>query len=204
MGADPAELVHDGERAEGGAVFHLHVAGERRSVGHDVVAAHLAVMGDVHVGHDPVPVAYAGHHPAALRPAVERAVLADDVAVPDLQARRLAAVLLVLRCAAQGGERMDPVAFADPGRPFDDDVRADPRPRADDDPGADHAERPHLDVGLELGATVHDGARVDHLPSSRKAPIKSAVATIFSPTFPRPVTFQMPRVARMRSISMTS
>ena len=204
MRADPTELMHGGERTEGDAVFHFDVAGKRRSIGHDVIAANLAIMGDVYVRHDPVSVAYAGHHPAALRPAIECAVLADDVAIPDLQSRWLTAVLLVLRRTAEGVERMDPIAFTNPGRSFDDDVRADPRTCAENDAGTNHAEWPHFYIRIELGTGVYDGARMDHLSLSRNAPSKSAVATTFPSTFPRPATFQMPRVVRTRSISMMS
>ena len=66
MPTNTTELMHDGERAQGNAVLHFHVTRERRRVGHDVVVADPAVVGNVHVGHDPVPVTHTGRHPAAL------------------------------------------------------------------------------------------------------------------------------------------
>ena len=99
---------------------------------------------------------------------------------------------------------MNSIAFADSSRSLDDDVRADAGSRTENDTGADHTERTHVDIGPELGGRVHDGARIDHPVPSRNAPIKSAEATTLPSTFPRPATFQTPRVVRMSSISITS
>ena len=94
--ADATELVHAGQATDDGPVVDLHMAGQRGVVGKDGVAADLHVMGEVHVGHDPVVVAHPGHACILHRAPVEGAKLADGVAVPDFQARRLAAVLHVL------------------------------------------------------------------------------------------------------------
>ena len=53
-------------------------------------------MRHVGVGHDPVVVAHAGDAPVLRVPRLNVHVLADGVAVADLQARGLALVLLVL------------------------------------------------------------------------------------------------------------
>ncbi len=53
---DAGELVHGGQPAQGDEVAHLHVPGQRRAVGEDAAVAHLAVVGNVAVGHEEVVV----------------------------------------------------------------------------------------------------------------------------------------------------
>ena len=84
-------------RAEDHPVADVHVAGELACVGEDGVVADLAVVREVHVGHDPVVVADARDAGVLRRAAVDGDVLADGVAVADLDRGGLARVLLVLR-----------------------------------------------------------------------------------------------------------
>ena len=49
--ADDAMLMHRAEGPHGGVVLDDHVAGQRGAVGQDAVAAHLAVVADMHPGH---------------------------------------------------------------------------------------------------------------------------------------------------------
>ena len=65
--------------------------------------------------HEEVPAADAGHATAARRAAVDRDELADDVVVADLDARRRAVVLQVLRRKADRHEGRDLVVVPDLG-----------------------------------------------------------------------------------------
>jgi hypothetical protein len=62
---------------------------------------------------------------------VDRAELADRVAVADLELGRLAGVLLVLRRRADRARLVDPVVAADRRVALDQGVRADRRAGAD-------------------------------------------------------------------------
>ena len=154
MRADLAELVDQGETAEDDPVVDGHVAGQRRGVGENRVVADHAIMGDVHVGHQPVVVADAGHPAAFLGAAIEGDEFADHVAVANLQARLFTVEFLVLRRRAERGELPDPVVAADPGRPVDDHVRPDRRAIADFHILADDAESADADVAADFRARI--------------------------------------------------
>ncbi len=88
-----AELMHRRERTDGRVVANLHVTREGGRVREDHARAHLAVVRDVGVGHvqpaapDPADASTLGV------PRWKVTELSEDVAVADLQARRLAGVL---------------------------------------------------------------------------------------------------------------
>ena len=77
-----AELVHARQPAdEERPVADVHVARQRDAVGEHGAVAQAHVMGDVHVGHDPV--VRKKHALFLVGAGVERAELADRVAVAD-------------------------------------------------------------------------------------------------------------------------
>src|SRR5690606_32807453 len=125
--ADAAELVDAGEAAEDHLVADLDMPGQGRVVGEDAAVAHLAVVGDVHVGQQPVVVADAGDAATVAGAAVDGGEFADDVAVADHQFGVLALELLVLRVAADRGRAVDAVVAPDPGRALDAAVGTDAR-----------------------------------------------------------------------------
>src|SRR3970282_209769 len=129
--ADVHELVYQGGRAQNGPVAHVHVARELAGIGEDRLAADLAVVREVHVRHDPVVVAHARHARVARRAAVDGDVFAYRVAVADLHGRVFAAIFLVLRRRADGGELIDAVVAADAHAAIEDHVRPDPAALAD-------------------------------------------------------------------------
>src|SRR3546814_12346352 len=100
-------------------------------------------MGDVGGGHQEAVVA----HPGSLRAgaAVDGRVFTADVARPELEPRRLAAVAAILRWLAQRGEGMHHRAGADRGMAGADDVREQ------HDPGA----KPELATNAPQRTTPH-------------------------------------------------
>jgi hypothetical protein len=143
-------------------VADADMAGDLRQVGEDGVVADLAVVREVHVGHDPVVVADARDARILHRAAVDGAELAEGVAVPDLDPGRLALVLLVLRRRADRDEVPDGVAPADARVAVEHHVRADEAASAHFHVLADDRKRADLDVRGEPRAAVHDGAGMDH------------------------------------------
>src|SRR5205814_1151237 len=113
------------------------LARELAGIGEDGVAADLAVMREMHVRHDPVVAADAGHSGVERGAAVDGDVFADHVAVADLDRSVLVGVFLVLRRRADRGEMEDAVAPADAGTAVQHDMRADPGAFAQLDPGTD-------------------------------------------------------------------
>src|SRR5436190_15211904 len=143
--ADVHELVHQRGRTEDRPVADDDVAGELAGVGENGLVADLAVVREVHVGHDPVLVAQPRDAGIERRAAVDGHVLADGVVVADLHAGVLAGVFLVLRRRAKRGEVEDLVAAADLQAAVEHHVRDDPGAIGDFDRVADVAVRAQLD-----------------------------------------------------------
>src|SRR5205809_927730 len=125
MRADRDELMGPGKPAEHGVVADLDVTGKSRHIGEDRVVADLAVVRDMHVGHDPVVAADARDARVLRGAAAERAVLADGVAVADLERGRFAGVFLVLGRPAERAESENSVLSAYASPPLDHHVRPD-------------------------------------------------------------------------------
>src|ERR1700733_2915593 len=111
MSADLAVLVHRDVAAQDGPVPELHVPGDHGEIDHDHVIADHAVMRHVRVGHEQIIAAYTGDALVENGATTDGAVLADHVAIPDPEPRRLAQVLLVLWRLADRGELKDLVVL---------------------------------------------------------------------------------------------
>ena len=208
MVADPAELVHAGEAAEDHVVADGHVAGQRGVVGEHAVVADDAVVGHVAIRQDPVAVADAGDAAAIAGAAIDGHEFADHVAVADHQLDAFAAVLLVLRFAADRRVRVEHVVAADPGRPFDRAMRtdagtvADLHARADHRVGADLHARTQPRIRVDGGGRVDEGGRVAH---SRAAAQRISAQAACSPsTRAMPTYCAMLRMRRFSSTSSSS
>ena len=57
MRPQPTELMNHGKAPQNDPVTHVHMPGQLSAVGKDGVVAHLAIMGQMHISHDPVVVA---------------------------------------------------------------------------------------------------------------------------------------------------
>ena len=56
MRAQPHILMYYGKAAQNNKIIHVHMASQLRIVGKNGVVANGAVMGQMHIGHDPVVV----------------------------------------------------------------------------------------------------------------------------------------------------
>ncbi len=140
----------------------MDVARELSAVGKNGVAADRAIVRQVYVSHDPVVIAKPGNARVLRRTRVERTKLPYGVAVPDLERRGFAGVLLVLRNLAQYDVVRDAVSGADTGMSGNHRVCADTGVRADHDMWADDGEWPDFDIRRELRVLVDDRGRMDH------------------------------------------
>ena len=86
---DPDELVDGDEPADNGKIFHQNVSGQGRSVGHDDLIAHPAVMGNVGIGHDEIAVAEGCRSSPFNGAAIDGDEFPDDIIVSDRHAGRL-------------------------------------------------------------------------------------------------------------------
>ena len=178
MRADLDELVHARQAAEDHPITQMHVAAERRVVGENRAVGDLAIMRNVHVGHDPVVVADTRHANVLRGAEVEGAELADRVALADLEPRRLAGVFLVLRHRAERAELEDAVVAADRRVAFDDAVRADARALVDAHVRTNDGVGVDADRFAELRAGFDDRGGVDrrHAELSRRGASCTSIA----------------------------
>src|SRR6185503_3013668 len=96
IAADAAELVDGRTRADVGEVLDADVTAERGMRPEDGPAPDVAVVGDVHVGHEQIVVFDRRLTAAASRAPVDGDELAEDIAAPDSQGGGFALVLQVL------------------------------------------------------------------------------------------------------------
>src|SRR5690606_23360811 len=130
-------------------------------VGEHAMAADDAVVRDMRIGEEPVVVADAGAAAAVAGAAVDGGELADDVAVADLEPDALAAVLLVLRLAADRGMAVEMVVAADAGGAVDAAMRADAGAVADLDIGTDVGEGADRNAITQPRGGIDDRVGVD-------------------------------------------
>src|SRR5712692_1430416 len=140
---DAAVLVHGTERAQAGVVFDRHVAGKRGAVGKDGVVAHAAIVCDVRIGHEEIVAADAGDAAALPGAAADGDELAEDVRIAGRELGALAAILQVLRVAADRAKGMEDVPAPKPRRAVHGSVRMQ------------HA------IFAQLDLVAHDGVRAD-------------------------------------------
>src|SRR6266849_3237223 len=155
------KMVYRTKRADVGPVFDNDMSSQRRGVSHDDVAADLAIVRDVSVGHDQVVVPDPGEAAALHRAAINRDELANLVVIADLEARRLARVRNVLRRQANRREREESIIDADLRRSFQGDVRHQMAALAQFDPHANYAVGPDLAGWVNLGFGINDGRGVN-------------------------------------------
>src|SRR5690606_20416568 len=117
--ANACKLMHGRETAQNRPVADVYVAGQLDAVGYYRVMPDLAVVRNVRVRHDPVVVAHPGDADVLRRAGIDGHVLADRIAVADLEPCGLTAVLLVLRDPAYGAKTVEIIVGTDGGMTVD-------------------------------------------------------------------------------------
>ena len=164
--ADVGELVRQGAAADDGPVRHFCFAGEGGMAHQDAVAADLAVMGDMDIGHNERVAAHFGQELAAgLRAAVDGCAFADGHPVADLHPSHLTFVLEVLRDGAHDRAREDGAVAAHLHIGEDDGVREELAAIADFDVVVDEDVGTDFDVVAELRVGADRCERMDLIHS---------------------------------------
>src|SRR4051794_37285436 len=113
-----------------------------RSIAHDDAIAELAVVCNVGRRHEQAFIADARLHDAALRAAMNRHRLSDNGTIADAHARRLTAILEILRWRPDRGEGKHLTALAELGVALEVDVGVQDSTPLDPDSTLDDAIRP--------------------------------------------------------------
>ena len=156
------ELVRHGPAAQDRPVLDIRLPGQGHVAHQDTVAADVAVMGDMDIGHHQGVAVHLGHELAAgLRAAVDGGTLADGHPVTDLHVGDLAFEFQVLRDGADDrtGEHRAVLAHLDVGE--DGGMRKDLAAVTDLDIVVDKGERTDFNAFPELRAGADDGQRMD-------------------------------------------
>ena len=88
MRADLDELMHDGKAAQYRVIAHLYVSGQLRVIGEDGVVAHLTIVRQMHICHDPIVIPHAGDTDILRGTQIKSAKLADYIVVTNFQSGR--------------------------------------------------------------------------------------------------------------------
>jgi len=185
---DAHELVDPDEPADDGAVLHRHVTGHLHRVRDDHVVADRTVVCDVHVRHQEAALAHR-RLPRGRRPPVDRAVLAQDGAIADLDPGLRPLVLEVLRVVADHGSVPDLHARAELRVALDHDVRCEHAAVTQRDPRTDDRVRADGHVVAEMRRGIDERGAVNH--RSVTMAIISASATTWPSTYPTPFMRQV-------------
>jgi hypothetical protein len=105
-------------------VFYCYMTGQGYLIGKNVVVADGAVVRHVYANHEKVPRADAGRLARSIR-SMQRAKLANDVVVADLEKTLFAVELNILRLAADDRVLGDAIARSEARKPLDYGVSTD-------------------------------------------------------------------------------
>jgi hypothetical protein len=157
-----AKLVRCRESTKYGPVTNLNVPCDRSVVREDSIVADDAVVRDMGVGHDPVIVADARGSPILTRTAIDRATLANSIAIADMEFRGFSRILLVLWVVSYGRELKNMIVLADSSRPFHDDVCFNATSSTDFDIGTYNRVRTNCCLPVDPSVARHNGSLMDH------------------------------------------
>lgn len=159
--SDAAELVDGAIAADDGLILDFHVAGQQRAVDQRHAVADLAIVSDVAVGHQEIPVADGGR--PLLGGPVDRDSFADDVVLTDQGplpvGRRVE--FTVLRVQSNAGIGIDQIVGPDGQRPLKPDAANQARSASDSDMALNRAARADDHVVSQLGFGIDNTGRMD-------------------------------------------
>jgi len=154
VAANSREMMHADSAAERGVVVDVHMASQKRGIGHNDVVAKLAVVGYVAGGHQEVVMPDPRNAVFLLASAIDRHPFADDVVRADHHLRLATSVADILRLRANDDTREEMVVFSQNHLPHKRHVVFQPSPTANFYVGTNDAERPDRHVVADFGTRV--------------------------------------------------
>src|SRR5690625_3670170 len=103
----------------------MDVPCQLHAIGNDGMTAYLAIMGNVHVGHNPVVTANAGHAHILHGAGVDRHIFAYCIIITDLQSGGFSSVFFVLWNTPDGAKSVKQIIFTDGGMTINNTMRPD-------------------------------------------------------------------------------
>jgi len=161
MRANAHKLMDRAQRSHNRPLFDHYVASKCRAVHQHDVITNDAVMPDMRVRHDQQMASDLRQPPAFQRATIERHIFADLVVIADLKTRRLTFVGHILWRQADRAEGEKVVIGADPGWPFNRDMRLQPAILPQFHVSPDHTIRADHAGSGNLRRRINDGGGVD-------------------------------------------
>ncbi len=152
IAAHTAKLVHRTERSDIYVIFHYDVAGKRRAICKDGVAAHGAIVRHMGISHEKVVVSDSCRAAATRRAAANGGKFAEAVGVADDQLGELAAEFQILGISAHRTKGIENILASDARGPAYDRMRFEHALIAQLNLFADNGERADPDISSETGA----------------------------------------------------
>jgi hypothetical protein len=107
--------MHASEAAQYGMVTYRHMPGQLRAIGEYGVIAHLTIMRDMNICHDPVVIAETRDADILHRTNIKGTTFANGVVISYFQSGRFVSIFFVLRNFAQRTKLKDAIVLADAG-----------------------------------------------------------------------------------------
>lgn len=174
-------------------VSHADMSGQGSVVRKNGFITNLAVMCNMHIGHDPVVITQDGLALTLNRAATDRAEFTNRIAITYSESGPLTRIFLILWIITDRRKLIDVIAIADRCRTTDDDVTVYARTAADFDIITDDRVRPDLHVRGDSSLVRNDCCCVYHLLSPPGAQIIVAEATTSESTLASHRYHHMPR-----------
>jgi len=147
VGTDTTELVNQREATKYCVRPDVYMPCQTGAVRENCVVIYVAVVGDMHVGHEKIIVTDSGLASMFRGAAIYRAELAKDISVADAESRIFASISRVLRFFSNRTVLKNTVVLANAGVGANNDVRPDFRVIANFDTGFDNCKRANMDIG---------------------------------------------------------
>ena len=184
VGANFQELVNANVASEDDPVCHLNMTGDADGIREYDVIPYLAVMGNMHIGHQQIIAADARYPAAATGAPVQGYTLANDIVITYLQPGLLTYILLVRRVFTYGTELIDLIIATDAGVRADDDIGSDVGVGTDTDIWPDNTLGSNTSSCIELSFGIDSGTAINRHPSSSRRTISSSFPPVHHQPMP--------------------
>ena len=161
MRSNSHKVVDRAKSADRGPLLDDNVAAKRRRIGENDVIANDAIVRNVGICHDERVAAHVGEPAALYGATIDSGELADHIVISYFEPGCFARITHVLRCEPDRAKGKELIMCADPARAFHHNVRNELTCLAQFNLRTDPTVRPYCAGGMDLGAWIDDGCRMN-------------------------------------------
>ncbi len=164
-------------------IVNNDMPGQSDRICHYGVIPNDAVMGNMHIRHDPIVVTDTGYATTLGRATIDRDKLTNGIIVANFQPSRFARVFFILWRTTDRRMCVNLVTRANPSWAFNNAMCANTATSANMHVSSNNRIRANVDARVNTGAGIDDCSWVDRHHAARSAQSISALATISPSTF---------------------